>query len=68
MDTAGRVTLVILVSMLVLGACGQERSLTVRASAYNSTLAQTDGNPNEGAWGDEIRQTCSRPVWTAEPR
>jgi len=29
-------------------------TLTVRASAYNSTRAQTDDNPNEGAWGDAI--------------
>ena len=25
------------------------------ATAYNSTPAQTSGNPNEGAWGDEIK-------------
>ena len=29
-------------------------TLTVKASAYNSTAEQTDGNPNEGAWGDRI--------------
>ena len=28
--------------------------MTVKASAYNSTKAQTDDNPNEGAWGDLI--------------
>ena len=38
----------------VLGLAGGEQRATVTASAYNSTPAQTDGNPNEGAWGDEI--------------
>ena len=28
--------------------------MSVTASAYNSTVAQTDDNPNEGAWGDLI--------------
>ena len=28
--------------------------MNVTASAYNSTRAQTDAAPNEGAWGDEI--------------
>ena len=31
-----------------------ERSLRVRASAYNSVPEQTDSLPNEGAWGDAI--------------
>lgn len=30
-------------------------SLEVEATAYNSVEAQTNENPNEGAWGDEIR-------------
>ena len=30
-------------------------SMTVTASAYNSTVAQTDGHPNLTAWGDSIR-------------
>ena len=29
-------------------------SLKVKASAYNSTEAQTDDSPNQGAWGDLI--------------
>lgn len=32
----------------------QQQSLTVSATAYNATLAQTDGNPIEGAWGDHL--------------
>ncbi len=39
----------------VLGLSSGEQRATVTASAYNSLLAQTDGNPNEGAWGDEIK-------------
>lgn len=31
-----------------------ERALTVTATAYNSTRAQTDARPNRGAWGDRI--------------
>ena len=52
--------LVTLVSLVATVACAEERrvteerSLTVDASAYNSTAAQTVGDPNEGAWGDEI--------------
>jgi 3D (Asp-Asp-Asp) domain-containing protein len=38
----------------LLGLSSVEQSATVTASAYNSTAAQTDDNPNEGAWGDEI--------------
>lgn len=32
----------------------EERVLTVTATAYNSTRAQTDSRPNRGAWGDRI--------------
>ena len=39
---------------LVLLAAAEEQSQNVTASAYNSTPAQTDAAPNEGAWGDEI--------------
>jgi 3D (Asp-Asp-Asp) domain-containing protein len=35
-------------------ALAQEQTLTVLATAYNSTLAQTDATPNNGAWGDRI--------------
>lgn len=33
-------------------AHSEERALTVVATAYNSTRAQTDARPNRGAWGD----------------
>ena len=39
-------------SLVLLAA--EEQSMNVTASAYNSTRAQTDAAPNEGAWGDEI--------------
>ena len=42
------------VVVAVLGATQPEQTVTVTASAYNSTRAQTDDNPNEGAWGDLI--------------
>lgn len=35
-------------------ATAEERSLSVVATAYNSTRAQTDARPNRGAWGDRI--------------
>ena len=48
------ITLCAVVVVAVLGAMQPEQK-TVTASAYNSTRAQTDDNPNEGAWGDLIR-------------
>ena len=44
----------VLVLVLLSAAVAEEQTMSVRASAYNSTPAQTDANPNEGAWGDEI--------------
>ena len=47
----------LLALVVVNAACAsvEEREpLAVKASAYNSTPAQTQGDPNEGAWGDEI--------------
>jgi 3D (Asp-Asp-Asp) domain-containing protein len=35
-------------------ASAEDRSLTVTATAYNSTRAQTDARPNHGAWGDRL--------------
>jgi 3D (Asp-Asp-Asp) domain-containing protein len=35
-------------------ALAEERVLSVVATAYNSTRAQTDSRPNKGAWGDRI--------------
>lgn len=55
MTQIGRIALATVVLGLVTSASSQEEvTLTVRASAYNSTRAQTDDNPNEGAWGDVI--------------
>ena len=33
----------------------QDQVLVVHATAYNSVASQTDGDPNIGAWGDELR-------------
>ena len=49
------ITLCAVVVVAVLRAMQPEQTATVTASAYNSTRAQTDDNPNEGAWGDLIR-------------
>jgi len=55
MTQIGRTALAAVIFGVVTGASAQEdATLTVRASAYNSTTAQTDDNPNEGAWGDVI--------------
>ena len=37
------------------GCSGEQQSLTVTATAYNSVPGQTQGDPNVGAWGDRIR-------------
>lgn len=43
------------VLLLLAGPLPAEpQSMRVTASAYNSTVKQTDGLPNEGAWGDRI--------------
>lgn len=45
---------------LVFAACKTEdksyiwKSMEVTVSAYNSTIAQTDGQPNLAAWGDTL--------------
>ena len=38
-----------------VGACSQEEQLTVRATAFNSTRAQTDSRPTESACGDTLK-------------
>lgn len=47
----------VLEALVLVASMGaqKESTLTLSASAYNSTVAQTDSNPNEGAWGDVIR-------------
>ena len=46
--------LAIVAVLVLLGATRPDRTMSVTASAYNSTEAQTDDTPNEGAWGDRI--------------
>lgn len=52
-----RHVLVLLFTLSVLFSCKDEQwvSMEVTASAYNSTKAQTEGNPNITAWGDTLR-------------
>lgn len=52
-----RHALVLLFTLSVLFSCKDEQwvSMEVTASAYNSTKAQTEGNPNITAWGDTLR-------------
>ena len=48
--------LVLALAFATLIGCSAERqTLTVTATAYNSVPGQTQGDPNTGAWGDEIR-------------
>lgn len=37
-----------------VGARAETHSLTVTATAYNGTRAQTDSTPGVGAWGDHL--------------
>ena len=59
MNTSSSVfRLVMAAALCALYACktgGPERSLMVTATAYNSVKAQTDDNPTEAAWGDELK-------------
>ena len=38
----------------MLAGCVEERRMMVRATAFNSTPAQTDGRPTESACGDKL--------------
>lgn len=38
-----------------ISACSNEEQLTVRATAYNSTRAQTDSRPTESACGNTLK-------------
>lgn len=46
--------LLILCAVIAAG-CSNERRLTVKATAFNSTRAQTDSNPTETACGTDLR-------------
>ncbi len=37
------------------GFAHQEHSLVVKASAYTSSVGETDSTPNIGAWGDTLQ-------------
>ena len=39
---------------LAVSGCARQQEMTVTATAYNSTRAQTDSNPQLAAWGDRI--------------
>jgi 3D (Asp-Asp-Asp) domain-containing protein len=39
---------------LALTGCARQNEMTVTATAYNSTRAQTDSKPHLAAWGDRI--------------
>jgi len=48
------VSVVVLAAML-MGGCTSERRMTVTATAFNSTKAQTDHRPNETACGGKLK-------------
>jgi len=39
---------------LAVSGCARQNEMTVTATAYNSTRAQTDSKPHLAAWGDRI--------------
>ncbi|NNC69314.1 MAG: 3D domain-containing protein [Flavobacteriaceae bacterium] len=51
---------VLIIMMIILFSCKKEdpyiwKELEVKATAYNSTKAQTFGNPSIAAWGDTLK-------------
>lgn len=49
-----RVALIAALLLVAPATMAEPQTMRVTASAYNSTVKQTDGLPNEGAWGDRI--------------
>lgn len=48
--------LITAMSILSLMSCAEaEQSLTVTASAYTSSVGETDSTPNLAAWGDTLK-------------
>lgn len=45
----------LILSAIFSAACGSEQRLTVTATAFNSTRAQTDANPSRTACGSDLR-------------
>ncbi|MFA0057985.1 3D domain-containing protein [Vibrio echinoideorum] len=41
--------------LTVLCGCSDEQSLKVTASAYTSSVGETDSTPNLAAWGDTLK-------------
>lgn len=51
-----RLYLAILLSIISLTGCGtNEQSLKVTATAYTSSVGETDSTPNLAAWGDTLK-------------
>lgn len=45
----------VILSILAATGCSNEQRLTVTATAFNSTRAQTDSRPTETACGDKLK-------------
>ncbi len=54
MHPATRVAICIGAAGLLAAGCSREQQLEVKATAYNSTRAQTDGRPDETACGTKL--------------
>ena len=48
-------------------AAGEDRHLSVRASAYNSLADQTDADPSVTAWGDRLEPGMRARAGTRSP-
>lgn len=46
---------IVLAIISLLGCGGGEQSLKVTASAYTSSVGETDSTPNLAAWGDTLK-------------
>lgn len=47
--------IIVLAVISLMGCGGGEQSLTVTASAYTSSVGETDSTPNLAAWGDTLK-------------
>lgn len=45
---------ILLTAVLAHGCAGETKSLEVTATAYTSSVRETDSKPYEGAWGDTL--------------
>jgi len=46
---------IVLAAALVLGCGGEKKSLEVTATAYTSSVHETNSKPHLGAWGDTLK-------------